>query len=44
MDMLFSYCRDENIAVGMGYVERDGGKLFSSYVIIVKRRHCTSLS
>jgi N-carbamoylputrescine amidase len=36
MDMLRSYCRDENIAVGMGYIERDGKKLFSSYIIIDK--------
>jgi N-carbamoylputrescine amidase len=34
--LLREYCCNMNIAVGIGYIEKENGKLFSSYIIIDK--------
>ena len=34
MSILRSCCKEENIAIGIGYIERDDNKLYSSYLII----------
>jgi N-carbamoylputrescine amidase len=36
MNILRRHCEEENIALGMGYIEREKDKLYSSYLIIDK--------
>jgi len=36
MDILRNCCKEENIAIGIGYIEREGNKLYSSYLVIDK--------
>ena len=36
MDMLRSCCNKENMAIGIGYIEREEKKLYSSYLVIDK--------
>jgi N-carbamoylputrescine amidase len=36
MNILRNYCKEENIAIGIGYIEREGNKLYSSYLVIDK--------
>jgi N-carbamoylputrescine amidase len=36
MNILRKYCKEENIALGMGYIEREKNNLYSSYLVIDK--------
>ena len=36
MDKLRNCCNEENIAIGIGYIEREENKLYSSYLVIDK--------
>jgi predicted amidohydrolase len=36
MDKLRNCCKEENIAIGIGYIEREENKLYSSYLVIDK--------
>jgi predicted amidohydrolase len=36
MNILRKYCKEENMAIGMGYIEREGNSLYSSYLIVDK--------
>jgi len=36
MDMLRNCCKEGNIAIGIGYIEREENKLYSSYLVIDK--------
>jgi N-carbamoylputrescine amidase len=36
MNILRRRCKEQNIAMGIGYIERDGGKLYSSYLVLDK--------
>jgi predicted amidohydrolase len=37
LNMLRKYCRKMDIALGIGYIEREGSTLFSSYLVINKK-------
>jgi N-carbamoylputrescine amidase len=37
MNILRRYCKEENMAIGMGYIEREKYYLYSSYLVIGKR-------
>jgi len=39
LNMLRKYCRKKEIALGIGYIERENGTLFSSYLVINKKGH-----
>ena len=36
MNILRIYCKEKSIALGMGYIEREGNSLYSSYLVIDK--------
>jgi N-carbamoylputrescine amidase len=36
MNILRMYCKEKDIAIGVGYIEREGNNLYSSYLVIDK--------
>jgi N-carbamoylputrescine amidase len=39
MNILCKYCKEEKMAIGMGYIEREENNLYSSYLVIDKNEN-----